>query len=107
MQFSTLNEIISLLAVQISSLIPKKDFKKNPRAALLPGNIKHLISEPNLFPLLDNVFTSSCCYFIWLKRINTERIMRQARLERKSYCVSRTWRVLRVLLFANNEYVKI
>lgn len=87
-QRNILNEIISLLAVHFSFLIPKKKKeKKNRRAALSPGNIKHLISETNLLPLLDNVFTSSCSYFIWLKKINTERIMRQARLERKNYCV--------------------
>lgn len=35
-----------------------------------------------MLSLLDSVFTSSCSYFIWVRRISTERIMEQTRLER-------------------------
>lgn len=52
-----------------------------------------------MLPLSDNVSTSSCGYFIPLKRINKERIMKQTRLERKCYCVFRFGEFLVILFF--------
>lgn len=88
-----INKIIWLPVVHFYSLIKKK------RLLFLLRGGKHLISETNVLPLSDNVSTSSCGYFIPLKRINKERIMKQTRLERKCYCVFRFGEFLVILFF--------